>query len=230
MVTKPRAATATTPDLSLESASAGETPVNGLIVANGPRATPSNDPQEPDQWTGFRALSDDDIEKLATSLVDEIRLRGPFLCLSDFINRRPGTDAELARQGTLQAAIEKAEINGNLDNGSRALGSIAGAPFPEAGEGSRAAGIPGYITQADLLTPLGPTLQARSDSFTIRAYGQRHRPQRQGPGPRLVRGDRPARPRISRPRRCSGGPGSRPGFRRQPHFRQAVRGSPASVG
>jgi hypothetical protein len=158
--------------MSLESSSSGETPVNGLLVANGPRSKPTGDPQEADQWTGFRTLDDDEIEKLATSLVEEIRLRGPFLSLSDFINRRPGNDADLARQGTLQAAIEKAGINGNFESGTRLLGSIAGAPFPEAGEGSRTAGIPGFITQADLLTPLGPILQARSDSFTIRAYGQ----------------------------------------------------------
>ncbi len=157
--------------ISLESVSAGETPVNGLLVANGPRAEPSGNPQEPDQWTGFRVLSDEEIERLATSLVEEIRLRGPFLSLSDFVNRRPGRDADLARQGTLQAAIDRAGINGNLEDTSRTSGSIAGAPFPEAGEGSRAAGIPGFITQADLLTSLGPTLQARSDSFTIRAYG-----------------------------------------------------------
>jgi hypothetical protein len=162
----------TSGSLSLEPSSAGGTPVNGLIVANGPRVSPSGNLQEPDQWTGYRSLSDDEIEKLATSLVEEIRLRGPFLGLSDFINRRPGNDANLARQGTLQAAIEKAGINGNLEGGTRALGAIAGAPFPESGEGSRASGIPGYITQADLLTPLGPTLQARSDSFTIRAYGE----------------------------------------------------------
>jgi Tfp pilus assembly protein PilX len=157
--------------VTLETSSSGETPVNGMTVANGPLAEPSHDPQEPDQWAGFRSLSDEEIGKLATSLVDEIRTRGPFLCLSDFINRRPGSDAELARHGALQAAIEKSEINGNLDKGTRALGTIAGANFPDAGKGSRAAGIPGYITQADLLTPLGPVLQARSDSFTIRAYG-----------------------------------------------------------
>jgi hypothetical protein len=158
--------------LSLESASADETPVNGLLIANGPRAIPSGNLQEPDQWTGYRTLGDDEIDRLAMALVDEIHLRGPFLCLSDFINRRPGSNGDLARQGTLQAAIEKSGINGNLDDVGRAVGSITGAPFPEAGKGSRASGIPGFITQADLLTPLGPSLQARSDSFTIRAYGQ----------------------------------------------------------
>jgi hypothetical protein len=157
--------------ISLDSASADETPINSLVVANGPRSEPSGNQQEPNQWTGFRTLTDQQIGKLATALVEEIRLRGPFLSLSDFINRRPSNNADLARQGALQSAIEHAGINGDLDKASRALGPIAGAPFPEAGKGSLAAGMPGYISQADLLTPLGPTLQARSDCFTIRAYG-----------------------------------------------------------
>lgn len=158
-------------EISLEAGSAGETPVNGLIVANGSRSEPTSDPQEPDQWTGFRTLEDGEIEDLAARLVEEIRLRGPFLCLSDFVNRRPGRDADLARQGALQAAIEKAGINGDLDQAFRGMDALPGVPFPEAAEGSKAAGIPGFITQADLLTPLGPVLQARSDCFTIRAHG-----------------------------------------------------------
>jgi hypothetical protein len=157
--------------LTLRQASTNETPVNGLIAANGGLSTPSGDTKAVDQWTGFRTLSDSEIEALATALVAEVRKRGPFLSLSDFVNRRIGTDVELARHGALQAAIETAKLNGNLDQGARALGNVAGAAFPEAGRGSRAAGIPGFITQADLLTPLGPALQARSDTFTIRAYG-----------------------------------------------------------
>ncbi|MBK1825804.1 hypothetical protein [Haloferula rosea] len=155
----------------LESGSYAETVVNGLIIANGPYSKPSGDPQEPNQWTGFRTLDDREIGELAESLVEEIKLRGPFLCLSDFINRRPGRNTAFARQGTLQAAIERSGINQELEEGTRTTGPLASVPFPDAGKGSKAAGMPGYIGQADLLTPLGPTLQARSDTFTIRAYG-----------------------------------------------------------
>jgi type II secretory pathway pseudopilin PulG len=168
------------PKARLENASGGvsvstvdsdSTPVTGLLAPNGDLSSPSADPKAPEQWTGFRALSDSEIETLATELVKEIRKRGPFLSLSDFVNRRPGSADDLARHGALQAAIEAAGLNGDLDKGARSVGSVAGAPFPNAGIGSRAAGIPGYISQADLLTPLGPLLRARSDTFTVRAYG-----------------------------------------------------------
>lgn len=157
--------------LTVVSGSAGSTPINGLGSATGVATTPNANVAEPSQWTGYRNLDDQEIDLLANRLVEQIRLRGPFLSLSDFVNRRPGPQPELARQGALQAAIENAEINGALDKGARALGSMAGAPFPEAGRGSKAAGIPGYMTQADILTALGPVLQPRADTFTIRAYG-----------------------------------------------------------
>ena len=37
---------------------------------------------------GFRYLDDTMIQTLAERIVDEIRMRGPFLCLADFVNRR----------------------------------------------------------------------------------------------------------------------------------------------
>jgi hypothetical protein len=149
-------------NVTVRPADADSTPVTGLLTSNGNLSTPTASTTEPNQWNGLRSLDDSEIETLATALVAEIKKRGPFLCLADFINRRPGSDPDFARQGTLQAAITAAGLNGDLEKGSRALG---------AGDGSRAAGIPGYISQADLLTSLGPALRARSDTFTIRAYG-----------------------------------------------------------
>ena len=161
----------TTGGITLRDSETDTTPVIGLFNPNGNLSTPTGATTEAEQWRGFRTLSDAQIDALAEELVRQIRIRGPFLSLADFVNRRVGTDAELARHGALQAAIDAAGLNGALDQGNRALGSIGGVPFPEAGQGSRATGIPGYITQADLLTPLGPFIQPRSDTFTIRAYG-----------------------------------------------------------
>jgi hypothetical protein len=43
---------------------------------------------------------------------------------------------------------------------------------PDAAEGSRFAGIPGYVIQSDLLKPIANTLSVRDDTFRIRAYGE----------------------------------------------------------
>lgn len=39
-------------------------------------------------WTGHRYLTDDEIDTLARNIVDEVRVRGPFMSLADFVNRR----------------------------------------------------------------------------------------------------------------------------------------------
>ncbi|MGC4013341.1 MAG: hypothetical protein QM755_02315 [Luteolibacter sp.] len=45
-------------------------------------------------------------------------------------------------------------------------------PYATAGNGNTADGAPGVLNQADLLTPLGPVLTVRGDTFCIRAYGE----------------------------------------------------------
>ena len=124
------------------------------------------------QWVGRRELSGPEIGNLASALVAEIRKRGPFLSLADFVNRRVGLNEDLARAGALQSAIDNSAVGLN-----KAFGSVGGATaarfaFPEAEMGSTSYGIPGIIKQADLLTPIAPVLSARSDSFVIRAYGE----------------------------------------------------------
>lgn len=150
-----------------------DTPVAGLIAPTANDANDSNmDVKDPDQWTGRRSLSDDEIETLAEKLVEEVRKRGPFLSLADFVNRRPGSDEALARAGAVQSAIDAAGLNGGYS--SRAASASAGIAFPAAETGSPAAqGAPGIVKQADILTPIAPVLSARSDSFIIRGYGEK---------------------------------------------------------
>ena len=50
--------------------------------------------------------------------------------------------------------------------------SSANYKFKEAALGSRYQGTPAYISQADILMPIAPILNARSDTFVIRAYGE----------------------------------------------------------
>jgi hypothetical protein len=150
-----------------------DTPVAGLIAPTANDANDSSmDVKDPDQWTGRRSLSDSEIQLLAEKLVVEVRKRGPFLSLADFVNRRPGGDEALARAGAVQSAIDAAGLNGGYS--SRPASASAGIAFPAAETGSPAAqGAPGIIKQADILTPVAPVLSARSDSFIIRGYGEK---------------------------------------------------------
>ncbi|MES2438010.1 MAG: hypothetical protein V4584_03035 [Verrucomicrobiota bacterium] len=122
------------------------------------------------KWTGYRRLTDKQIEKLALKVVEEVKKRGPFQSLAEFVNRRPG-DGELSRSGALQSAIEKAELNRDVLDSQSDFTSASGANAA-AGSGNTADGAPGVITQSDLLTPILPQLRARGDTFVIRAYGE----------------------------------------------------------
>jgi hypothetical protein len=107
-----------------------------------------------------------------------VRLRGPFLSISDFVNRRPGSDKVLAVSGALQSALDDADVSINeaYRQGSLSLSlaeaNAKGFPFPEAEAGPKAIGAPGYVKQGDLLTTLGPMINVRGDTFVIRAYGE----------------------------------------------------------
>lgn len=128
------------------------------------------------QWVGRRELKEDEIEALAKAVVREVRKRGPFLSLADFVNRRPGSDKTLARAGTIQSALDANDvpINSAYNSGARAAaagGQGRGFAFPQAEQGPAAYGIAGVVKQADILTSIAPYLSARSDTFLIRAYG-----------------------------------------------------------
>jgi hypothetical protein len=128
-------------------------------------------------------LSKTEIEALATEIVREVKTRGPFTSLSDFVNRRLSTD-DTGKKGALQAAIDRTNINKpyfpaqvsrqQLDNAA-SLGTAAGMdwsfPYPENMTGDLSAGAPGYLTQADVLQTLAPHLVTRSDTYKIRSYG-----------------------------------------------------------
>jgi hypothetical protein len=133
---------------------------------------------EDEAWTGGpRNLTDAQMTALAESIVEQVKLRGPFLSISDFVNRRIGSDNR-AQMGAIQAAID--EQNNSIQDLVETVGDVT---FPS-GEGPRywtnlpnsirqkpLAFAPGDLTQADILTTIGPLLSARSDTFVIRSYG-----------------------------------------------------------
>ena len=199
-----------------------------------------------DSFAGYRRLTDAQLNTLATAIVRQVRLRGPFVSLGHFVNRalvpldrdrassaiEPARSEDLGRAGALQAAIDYSNLTISpttgstrflsLDvatdrvtmltdtlnpdrpradlGGSRALayaaadtypwpgvstdlnpGTVAGSPADRpmlledryrAEQGYRSTGIPGWLTQADVLQVIGPVIAARSDTFTIRGYGE----------------------------------------------------------
>jgi len=136
------------------------------------------------EYTGFRSLSDEQIADLAQKVVDQVRLRGPFLSLSEFVNRQLSSNNDLALAGAIQSAINNlsddpmAELR-DPNNSMSAKTMLptdpklsgAGYEFNEAAEGDSAYGAPGWIRQADILRPIAPILSVRDDTFTIRTYG-----------------------------------------------------------
>lgn len=154
-----------------------------LLEAPGGEWQPGSSPDGEEAWGGSRALDDGEIDRLARAIVVQVKTRGPFLSLADFVNRRLRDD-ETGLAGTLEAAIRASGLNARFDEvhplDRSALpdfahpDNIADATRidPQLMPPGKCWGIPAYLTQADVLQPLGPILTARSDTFRIRGYGE----------------------------------------------------------
>ena len=125
-------------------------------------------------WQGWRNLSDAELDLLATEIVKEVKERGPFRSMAEFVNRNPGAANTGHRQkGALQAAIDRA-INASLPSSvGRPAVNPPGSQFSDAMTGENtAAGNASYLMQGDVLQSLAPILQVRSDYFKIRTSGE----------------------------------------------------------
>ena len=159
------------------------TPVGQTGLAGGAPYSGSPDgPSDPNQWTSSRALTDTEIEELAVAIVKQVKLRGPFLSLSEFVNRRLEGDsnqaaAERSVKGALQAALDDPDvsINSAFRTGDRKFSntelSSMNPTFDLAAEGPVAYGSAAYIDQADVLRSFAAQLTPRGDTFVIRTYG-----------------------------------------------------------
>jgi len=153
-----------------------------------------------DSYSGYRQLTDSDVRSLAAAIVSQVRMRGPFVSVAQFVNRvlvKAGADTNgLGQSGALQRAIDTANLNVFSNAAASATNDKAAIPnrdddniITEAGmcgtyaifaDGAnvgsptqlqRSSSIPGWLTQADVLQAIGPVLSARSDTFVIRTYG-----------------------------------------------------------
>ena len=149
--------------------------------------------QPPGQWAGGRELTDAEIDALAKAIVYQVKLRGPFLSLSEFVNRRldASNTNDMALKGALQAALDDpgdpadpanrppVPINASFRQPGRTLDAEVAAidfenggnGFQKAATGPAAYGSTAYVDQADVLRGIGSQLSPRGDTFVIRSYG-----------------------------------------------------------
>ena len=165
-----------------------------------PKALVTTEQAHPDRaggWTGARSMSADEVRALAESVVEEVRLRGPFISIADFVNRRLSDELDpTSRMGVLDSAIDNAGLNAgfvenaqyrsktvnegsdpaskdhNLEDFSMGYRYDDNGQWVSSQPTSQAWGLPGYLTQSDVLEPIASSLTSRGDTFTIRCYGE----------------------------------------------------------
>lgn len=134
-----------------------------------------NDGDDGSGWRWYADMTASEVRDLAEAIVDQVRDRGPFMSLGDFVNRRLET-GDNGKAGAIQAAIDDSGINKTRASG---FGDGGGSNpdssrypnlFPTNAKYKKA-GVPGYVTQGDIISNVGASFSARSDTFTIRAYG-----------------------------------------------------------
>ncbi len=170
-----------------ETTAGNQVPISMGALPNGLPATTeeTEDTRDTAAWKGLRGISDEEIDALAQAMVREVKKRGPFLSLSEFVNRKLDSNNTegAALKGALQAALDydgndnqgpEVTINKNFRSSDRILDdetdSISFA-FPEAAKGPVAYGSSAYVDQADVLRQFAEQLTPRGDTFVIRTYG-----------------------------------------------------------
>lgn len=144
----------------------------GHVLADKPYEA-GNSGDGPEFWRGWRNLSEQELDDLATEIVKEVKERGPFRSLAEFVNRNPGGNKAQQTKGCLQAALDRT-VNAKLptDVGFPAA-NPTGDHFSKAvANENQAVGSASYLMQGDVLQALAPVLQVRSDYFRIRTCGE----------------------------------------------------------
>ena len=176
----------------LEIKTAGGVPITAMSLMNGGANHTAAvdaakiDDKDTNDWNGYRELTETELENLADKIVAEVRERGPFLSMSEFVNRQVGPSGPRTLSGALEAAITEAEINEKknavfpdtflaqtpIEVADVSDAKIYNYKTKEATIGNPAAGAPGWVNQGDLLRILEPAATVRGDTFVIRTYGE----------------------------------------------------------
>ena len=167
-----------TAGVALDEKTPTGTPVGSFNLPNGEPSGSPGDPSDEAQWLGSRNLTDTEIGELAEAIVRQVKRRGPFLSLSEFVNRRlDSANPALSVKGALQAALDddSVSINAAFRTPAREFSAAEKAGmnpvFPEALDGPVAYGSSAYVDQADVLRNFAAQLTPRGDTFVIRTYG-----------------------------------------------------------
>lgn len=169
----------------LEMRNSSYNPIAPMSLVNGGNATDlavnsaQTDNVRTNQWNGYRDLTDAQLQTLAERIVDQVRTRGPFLSMHEFVNRQIGANSPLTRMGALQAALEASQVNNVVFNTQVpiAAANVSDATLyrnrtVEANVGNPAEGAPGWISQGDLMRVIEPLATVRADTFVIRVCGE----------------------------------------------------------
>jgi hypothetical protein len=136
------------------------------------------------RWQGHRRLTNDQIwddndtpddptddSGLAVKIVDQVKTRGPFQSIAEFVNRRLESSGASASSGALQSAIDASDLNEDFGVAAPKYDTELDLD-PASQTANTSDGAATFITQADLLNRLAPSITVRGDTFRIRAYGE----------------------------------------------------------
>lgn len=161
-------------DLKLWNPSAGSSQVLGSATLKNPIPrfwSTTNQGAVNKAWEGMRALSDDEVTELAKQIVRQVKTRGPFLSLADFLNRRlapaPSDKSQLYTMGALQAAIENTspDINAPIKavgTASSLSSTLNGDPFGANVYNNPASAGPGSAPWGTILTSSNTSIPANT--------------------------------------------------------------------
>jgi hypothetical protein len=128
-----------------------------------------------DRWSGPVRLSDAQVDDLARGIVQRIKdqtkaMGRPFSSLSEFINRPANKELGILQETLDQKQLPTGTPGGTNLNGGRLNNDFLGQ---FATGGVELQGAPGALRQGDLLQAVGSYINVRSDTFRIRAYGEK---------------------------------------------------------
>jgi hypothetical protein len=143
---------------SLDSVGTGKTTLARLLPSpEGLSVTGTSQTAKSAALTGYNALTDAQLDQLAVEIVKQVRIRGPFLSLSEFVNRQlalpDGSATDPCLRGALQAALEVLQQSGaSLTQTDSTKKSYTGmVPLYAAAHGKPTT----PLTQLDKLNPAG---------------------------------------------------------------------------